>query len=231
MMKRYGHQCHAPLRASGIHRAHGVRKVAMDDLWTLTTVSTRRSSPTTSASCRANASGCASAEDCRASMSSPTASVHRNDASDTRTEQPPRRQLNDCDIHWVDGKLDGSELTMDKACYNMKRPPAPTEDVGAWRLGIPRIWGCPIGQRTRLRRRYPHRRRGLQPPWSSKGRRVYEYAMIRDCVLWAYSRAPSDALVNEIPQRDQDARHILDTVQLAVGDAGTLLLPALSTRR
>ncbi|MGI6337538.1 MAG: amidohydrolase family protein [Eubacteriales bacterium] len=58
-----------------------------------------------------------------------------DDASDTRTEQPPRKphSSDDCDIHWVDGKLDGSELTMDKACYNMKRHSGlPTEDV--WRM-------------------------------------------------------------------------------------------------
>lgn len=39
----------------------------------------------------------------------------------------------DCDIHWVGGKLDGSELNMAKACYNMKRH-ALLDTPTVWRM-------------------------------------------------------------------------------------------------
>lgn len=56
----------------------------------------------------------------------PEAKIH-----DLSPTAPHRAE--DCDIHWVDGKLDGSELNMAKACYNMKRHSGqPTEVV--WRM-------------------------------------------------------------------------------------------------
>lgn len=51
-------------------------------------------------------------------------------AADT-PDRPNRAE--DCDIHWVNNSLDGSELNMSKACYNMKRHSLePVETV--WRM-------------------------------------------------------------------------------------------------
>ena len=49
-----------------------------------------------------------------------------DDESDPALRRPlpdPARphSAGDCDIHWVDGALDGSELDMAKACFNMRR--------------------------------------------------------------------------------------------------------------
>ncbi|MDY3286514.1 MAG: amidohydrolase family protein [Eubacteriales bacterium] len=55
------------------------------------------------------------------------------DLSLARASDDPARphSADDCDIHWVNGSLDGSELDMAKACFNMRRHTG---------LGVAEVW-------------------------------------------------------------------------------------------
>ena len=70
------------------------------------------------------------------------------------SDDPAREHsADDCDIHWVNGSLDGSELDMAKACFNMRRHTG---------LGVAEVWRMAsenparmLGAETRVGRLVP----------------------------------------------------------------------------